>query len=197
MLTNLVFAGNNLLLNIYSDTTFYVTQTVGSSISNPKKINVLVNALTKVNILKNGNVLSVNPAVGKTYSWFKDGQFLSGQNSATYTPTVIGKYHALMIDKNNCYNYTDTFNYVPNSVFENSKISLNIYPNPCKEKLQFNSSDFIVSEVKVYNQIGNLIFKIKGKNLEEISTLNFADGLYIIQLISENKTFNQSFEVRH
>ena len=197
LLTNLVFAGNNLLLNIYSDTTFYVTQTVGSSISNPKKINVLVNALTKVNILKNGNILSVNPAVGKTYSWFKDGQFLSGQNSATYTPTVIGKYHALMIDKNNCYNYTDTFNYVPNSVFENSKISLNIYPNPCKEKLQFNSSDFIVSEVKVYNQIGNLIFKIKGKNLEEISTLNFADGLYIIQLISENKTFNQSFEVRH
>ncbi len=197
LLTNLVFAGNNLLLNIYSDTTFYVTQTVGSSISNPKKINVLVNALTKVNILKNGNVLSVNPAVGKTYSWFKDGQFLSGQNSATYTPTVIGKYHALMIDNNNCYNYTDTFNYVPNSVFENSKINLNIYPNPCKEKLQFNSSDFIVSEVKVYNQIGNLIFKIKGKNLEEISTLNFADGLYIIQLISENKTFNQSFEVRH
>ena len=197
LLTNLVFAGNNLLLNIYSDTTFYVTQTVGSSISNPKKINVLVNALTKVNILKNGNILSVNPAVGKTYSWFKDGQFLSGQNSATYTPTVIGKYHALMIDKNNCYNYTDTFNYVPNSVFENSKINLNIYPNPCKEKLQFNSSDFIVSEVKVYNQIGNLIFKIKGKNLEEISTLNFADGLYIIQLISENKTFNQSFEVRH
>ena len=197
LLTNLVFTGNNLVLNINSDTTFYVTQTVGSSISNPKKINVLVNALTKVNILKNGNVLSVNPAVGKTYSWFKDGQFLSGQNSATYTPTVIGKYHALMIDKNNCYNYTDTFNYVPNSVFENSKISLNIYPNPCKEKLQFNSSDFIVSEVKVYNQIGNLIFKIKGKNLEEISTLNFADGLYIIQLISENKTFNQSFEVRH
>lgn len=197
LLTNLVFAGNNLILNINSDTTFYVTQTVGSSMSNPKEINVLVKTLTKVNILKNGNVLSVNPAVGKTYSWFKDGQFLSGQNSATYTPSGIGKYHALMIDNNNCYNYTDTFNYVPNSVFENNKISLNIYPNPCKEKLQFNSSDFIVSEVKVYNQIGNLIFKIKGKNLEEISTLNFADGLYIIQLISENKTFNQSFEVRH
>lgn len=197
LLTNLVFAGNNLVLNVNSDTTFYVTQTVGSSMSSPKEINVLVKTLTKVNILKNGNVLSVNPAVGKTYSWFKDGQFLSGQNSATYTPSGIGKYHALMIDNNNCYNYTDTFNYFPNSVFENNKISLNIYPNPCKEKLQFNSSDFIVSEVKVYNQIGNLIFKIKGENLEEISTLNFADGLYIIQLISENKTFNQSFEVRH
>jgi len=197
LLTNLVFAGNNLILNINSDTTFYVTQTVGSSMSNPKEINVLVKTLTKVNILKNGNVLSVNPAVGKTYSWFKDGQFLSGQNSATYTPTVIGKYHALMIDNNNCYNYTDTFNYVPNSVFENSKINLNIYPNPCHEKLQFNLNDLDINEVKVFNQVGNLIFKIKGKNLEEISTLNFADGLYIIQLISENKTFNQSFAVKH
>ncbi len=197
LLTNLVFAGNNLLLNIYSDTTFYVTQTVGSSISNPKKINVLVNALTKVNILKNGNVLSVNPAVGKTYSWFKDGQFLSGQNSATYTPTVIGKYHALMIDNNNCYNYTDTFNYVPNSVFENNKISLNIYPNPCHEKLQFNLNDLVINEVKVFNQVGNLILNIKSKNIEEINTLNFADGLYIIQLISGNKTINQSFAVKH
>ena len=197
LLTNLVFAGNNLLLNIYSDTTFYVTQTVGSSISNPKKINVLVNALTKVNILKNGNILSVNPAVGKTYSWFKDGQFLSGQNSATYTPTVIGKYHALMIDNNNCYNYTDTFNYVPNSVFENNKISLNIYPNPCHEKLQFNLNDLVINEVKVFNQIGNLILNIKSKNIEEINTLNFADGLYIIQLISGNKTINQSFAVKH
>jgi len=197
LLTNLVFAGNNLILNINSDTTFYVTQTVGSSMSNPKEINVLVKTLTKVNILKNGNVLSVNPAVGKTYSWFKDGQFLSGQNSATYTPTVIGKYHALMIDNNNCYNYTDTFNYVPNSVFENSKINLNIYPNPCHEKLQFNLNDLDINEVKVFNQVGNLILNINGKNLEEINTLNFADGLYIIQLISVNKTINQSFAVKH
>ncbi len=197
LLTNLVFAGNNLVLNINNDTSFYVTQTVGTSISNPKKINVLVNALTKVNILKNGNILTVNPAVGKTYSWFKDGQFLSGQNSATYTPTVIGKYHALMIDNNNCYNYTDTFNYVPNSVFENSKINLNIYPNPCHEKLQFNLNDLVINEVKVFNQVGNLILNIKSKNIEEINTLNFADGLYIIQLISVNKTINQSFAVKH
>lgn len=197
LLNDLIFAGNNLVLNINSDTIFYVTQTVGSSISNPKKIYVLVNELTKVNILKNGNILTVNPAVGKTYSWFKDSQFLSGQNTATYTPSAIGKYHALMIDNNNCYNYTDTINYVPNSVFENSKISLNIYPNPCHEKLLFNSSDLIVNEVKVYNQVGNLILKIKGKNMEEISTLNFEDGLYYIQLISENKTVNKSFEVRH
>lgn len=197
LLTNLVFTGNNLVLNINSDTTFYVTQTVGSSISNPKEINVLVKTLTKVNILKNGNVLSVNPAVGKTYSWFKDGQFLSGQNSATYTPTLIGKYHALMIDNNNCYNYTDTFNYVPNSVFENNKINLNIYPNPCHEKLQFNLNDLVINEVKVFNQVGNLILNIKIKNIEEINTLNFADGLYIIQLISGNKTINQSFAVRH
>jgi hypothetical protein len=42
-----------------------------------------------------------------------------------------------------------------------------------------------------------LILKIKGKNLEEISTLNFADGIYIVQLISENKTVSKSFEVRH
>lgn len=197
LLNDLVFAGNNLVLNINSDTTFYVTQTVGSSTSNPKKINVLVNELTKVNILKNGNILSVNPAVGKTYSWFKDGQFLSGQNTATYVPSAIGKYHALMIDNNNCYNYTDTFNFVPNSVIENSKINLNIYPNPCHEKLQFNLNDLVINEVKVFNQVGNLILNINGKNLEEINTLNFADGLYSIQFISGNKTINQSFVIKH
>jgi hypothetical protein len=197
LLNDLVFAGNNLVLNINSDTTFYVTQTVGSSTSNPKKINVLVNELTKVNILKNGNILSVNPAVGKTYSWFKDGQFLSGQNTATYVPSAIGKYHALMIDNNNCYNYTDTFNFVPNSVIENSKINLNIYPNPCHEKLQFNLNELVINEVKVFNQVGNLILNINGKNLEEINTLNFADGLYSIQFISGNKTINQSFVIKH
>jgi hypothetical protein len=197
LLANLIFAGNNLTINTDSNTTVYVTQTVGSNISNPKKINILVNDLTKVSILKSGNILTINPAVGKTYSWFKDGQFLSGQNKVTYTPSAIGKYHALMIDNNNCYNYTDTLNFVPNSVFENSKISLNIYPNPCHEKLQFNLTESVINEVKVYNKVGNLILNIHGKNVEEISTLNFADGLYIIQLISGNKIINKSFAVKH
>ncbi|MCF8429264.1 MAG: T9SS type A sorting domain-containing protein [Bacteroidia bacterium] len=197
LLTNLIFTGNNLTINTDSNITVYVTQTVGSSESSPKKINILVNALTKVSILKNGNVLNVNPAVGKTYSWFKDSQYLSGQNTATYTPSAIGKYHALMIDNNNCYNYTDTFNFIPNSVFESDKISVNIYPNPCHEKLLFIKNESVINEVKVFNLFGDLILNIKGKNMEEISTLNFADGIYIIQLISENKTENKSFAVKH
>jgi len=58
-------------------------------------------------------------------------------------------------------------------------------------------NDLVINEVKVFNQVGNLILNINGKNLEEINTLNFADGLYIIQLISVNKTINQSFAVKH
>jgi hypothetical protein len=197
LLQNLIHTGFNFNFFTNTDTLFFVTQSSGPATSNVLKVNVIVKQLTKVKIIQTGNILTVNPAVGKTYSWFKDGQFLSGQNTATYTPSTIGKYHALMIDNNNCYNYTDTLNYVPNSVFESSKINLNIYPNPCNEKLQFNLNNLIINEVKVYNLVGNLLLNIKGSNIEEINTLNITDGLYIIQLISGNNILNQYISIKH
>ncbi|MFZ4796900.1 MAG: T9SS type A sorting domain-containing protein [Bacteroidia bacterium] len=197
LMQNLIQSG--LTLNFYSnnDTVFYVTQSTGPAISFPLKVNVLVKPATQVKIVQSGNTLTVSPAVGKTYSWFKNNVFLSGQNASTYTVNSNGKYHALMIDNNNCYNYSDTLNLVTYSLAENFINNVNIYPNPCNEKLIFNLNESGINEVKVFTQVGNLVLQIQGKNLEEISTKNLAEGLYLIQLITGNKTINKLIAVKH
>jgi len=197
LLLNFINANQSFSFYSNTDTFFYVTQYLGPAISIPLKVNVLIKPATQVKIVQSGNTLTVSPAVGKTYSWFKNNVFLSGQNAAIYTATANGKYHALMIDNNNCYNYTDTLNFVPNSVLENEKNNITFYPNPCNEKLIFNMNESEINEVKVFTQVGNLVLQIQEKNIEEISTQNLTEGLYFIQLISGNKTVNKFFAVKH
>ncbi|MAB39839.1 MAG: hypothetical protein CL528_06155 [Aequorivita sp.] len=62
-------------------------------------------------------------------------------------------------------------------------ILFSIYPNPTNGVLSINSSS-TVSEITIYNNIGQLLFTFKEKNQIDISTLS--KGIYFVKIKDEN-----------
>ena len=197
LLQNLIHTGLNFNFFTNNDTIFYVTQSSGPATSNGFKVNVSVKQLTKVKLTQSGNTLTVTPAVGKTYSWFKDNVFLSGNNLVSYTPTTSAKYHALMIDNNNCYNYTDTINFVTNSIDYIEEKLLSIFPNPVSNQLviQLNSNELIDLKTTIYDSKGMIVLNSnfeKNRNFV-IDVSSLSKGLYFVELTLGEKKFTKKF----
>ena len=71
----------------------------------------------------------------------------------------------------------------PLGIEENTTILFSIYPNPTNGVLSINSSS-TVSEITIYNNIGQLLFTFKEKNQIDISTLS--KGIYFVKIKDEN-----------
>lgn len=182
--TVLVFEGNNLTVNLTNDSVFYVQQSFGHVNSKPKAVMVKINQLKPVKLTQSGNTLTVQPAIGKSYQWFNNGALISGVNSATLFATINGKYHVIATDSNNCKNYTDTINFVSNSLNEIISHQVNVYPNP-------NNGNFTLEflkegNYKIINQLGQEIAHFQYvKNIGNTLIMsNLQDGIYYI--VSEN-----------
>lgn len=64
-----------------------------------------------------------------------------------------------------------------------NELSVNVYPNPSKEKLTILSSDKLITQVCIYNILGEEIYK-ESVNMKQllINTSNFSAGLYSIEI---------------
>lgn len=197
LLQNIIHLGLNFTFNTNKDTIFYLTQSIGPGTSIPMKVNVIAIAPTIVKLSQTGNTLLVSPAVGNTYSWFKDNILLSGNNLSSYSPTSNGKYHALMISNNICYNYTDTINFVTNSLKNIEANKLSFFPNPVSNQLviQFSSNELIDLKTTIYDSKGMIVLNSnfdKNRNfIIDVSSLS--KGLYFVELTFGEKKFTKKF----
>ena len=71
----------------------------------------------------------------------------------------------------------------PLSIEENTATLFSIYPNPTNGVLNINSSS-TVSEITVYNNLGQLFLTSEEKNQIDISTLN--EGIYFVKISNQN-----------
>jgi hypothetical protein len=71
--------------------------------------------------------------------------------------------------------------------YKNEKIK--IYPNPTSEKLFLNSSED--SNLKIYNSLGQLIFKINSSNIIDVSHLK--SGVYFVKIFDGAEIFSKKF----
>ncbi len=79
----------------------------------------------------------------------------------------------------------------------NDKIG--IMPNPANEMVTINST-FVIENAKVYSTMGTLVYESKEINKNEliISTSDYKQGVYILQLVGKNgKLTTQRFTVFH
>ena len=70
----------------------------------------------------------------------------------------------------------------PLSIEENTTNLFNIYPNPTNGFLNINSN-ISISEIAVYNNLGQLLFTSEEKNQIDISTLS--EGIYFVKISNE------------
>jgi len=71
-----------------------------------------------------------------------------------------------------------------------------IYPNPAKNTISIScKNEIVINEVSIYNQLGQSILHRKvSKNKVDIST--FEQGLYIIELITDNVKSRQKLIIK-
>ncbi|MBK9191883.1 MAG: T9SS type A sorting domain-containing protein [Crocinitomicaceae bacterium] len=83
------------------------------------------------------------------------------------------------------------------SVNESSISDFTLYPNPANNEVTilFEKADVI----RIFNTAGVLVdsFNVNESNLKSISTINYENGIYLIQLIDKGKVSVQKLVVEH
>ncbi|OYU85479.1 MAG: hypothetical protein CFE24_01705 [Flavobacterium sp. BFFFF2] len=128
-------------------------------------------------------VLTAN-ATDATYQWIDCGnnQPIAGETNQSFTQTALGDYQ-VAITVNGVSSLSACVNVIPLGVKnENSKLGIQLYPNPSKGTFYLKSPFDL--EVAVYNDLGQFILSQKsftGVNVLDLS-MN-ASGIYFIRVI--------------
>jgi len=131
------------------------------------------------------NTITVD-SIADAYQWLNcDNGFtpITGEINQNFTATSNGNYavritRGLCIDTSICVNITNI-----GVVINENNQTLKVYPNPFKNELIIEiEGNFKNRNFKIYNSMGQLVFK--GIYLERtiVQTSNFAKGVYLIKL---------------
>jgi PKD repeat protein len=181
-------------------TVYTVTGTTGSC-SNVKTATVTLLPLPTINATPNNSVICQGQSVilsatgATTYSWMPGN---TNGASVTYTPAATAIYTVTGTGANGCKNTTNVTVNVSictgiNALTNNNGFSL--YPNPTSGILilKMNNAQTTQVVIEVMDAAGKVVlnneFIFSDKtNSTEINLEKFANGIYFIKLVSDNKT---------
>lgn len=156
--------------------------------SNSIFVNEIDLPIANFTINNNGNQISINnnSQNGTSYFWeFGDGNTSSLQNP-THTYSNDGIYEVTLTVSNQCVgvSLSQTIQIMTTSV-DNKQLenSLNIYPNPTKDKLTIESS-FEWDNYQINDMLGRVILKGSFQKQIDVSSLN--KGIYTLTILDEN-----------
>ncbi len=139
-------------------------------------------------------LLTANSGTGFTYKWKKNGSYISGATSITYTVTTAGNYRVEVTNSNGCSqtSVADTV-IVPCKAGENedeveSKFDMIISPNPSPGvfTIHFSEKPSVAITIEIMDAIGQVIDRV-AINEEEfvIDKSNLAKGIYYLVATSK------------
>lgn len=126
------------------------------------------------------------------FAWYVPGihnrVFQYSQSAASGSPTT----YAYMLDS------ASAVISVPEYSLDDDA-SFTLYPNPASEGFKVQGSKLKVGDqLKIFDVMGKEIDKTVLTTLNiELETLNFPNGIYFVQLLSENNSFTQKLIVQH
>jgi len=186
---NLVYTGDNYVLNNLSATVTYYAQ-AGNYCNNQDRAEVTatIYQLPPVNL---GNDTTVGGPIlldaGAGYISYQWNDFSTTQ---TITASATGMYSVCVTDTNGCAN-CDTINISIIVGIEQlgESAGLIVYPNPTNTKLTFQASEPMNGTVtySLINAQGQIVAQGEKKNLtsETIDVSSYARGIYHLRIISE------------
>lgn len=157
----------------------------------PDSVELIINQI--------GMQLEANASGGVSpysYEWFNDlGSLISSQN---VNITSNGNYYCIAIDVNHCQSDTITYFYSETSINDSEISNFNIYPNPTNDFLNIefesiNEQNYSIYLVDLLGQriLLDRIDKYKGNYSYKLDFIEFAQGIYILELKSENNIYNK------
>jgi hypothetical protein len=98
-------------------------------------------------INNSGGVLSVSNVSG-TYQWFLNGNAINGATFSSFTPTTPGTY-SVSVTSGGCSSLSSTLSISTVSIASLLQQSLQIFPNPAKDRLHISFSDPNINEFQL------------------------------------------------
>ncbi len=147
----------------------------------------------EVTIIQNGNTLSLSQ-VGSSYQWYLNGEVIDLAFGSEYVVTVSGDYHAVVVYANGCESTTEAINVIVTSIWDAKDIlEITTYPNPVKEEvfLQGIEGDF---NYKIFDFTGSLVGQ-NSTTKQSISVGNLSEGVYVIRIKQNEKTYQARFVI--
>jgi hypothetical protein len=151
------------------------------------------------NVTQTGATLTVNVTGGTTnysYSWretLNPTQHLQGGTS--YMVLVAGTYYCVVTFVFDCETMSNSFTYDNPTSIDISDISLNIYPNPFRDRTIVDFGRVMIDgELKVIDILGNVVDVYKLENQRElvIERGTKSKGVYFVEIkINNNKIFKK------
>ncbi len=154
-------------------------------------LNLTINGVADLSTTISGVTITANNT-SATYRWLDCSDNFAaiiGQTSASFTPTVNGKY-AVQLTQNGCVDTSDcvaisTLGIIENNFGEN----MIIYPNPTNGDFTIDLGNvFEKSEIQINDILGNLIASktvIRSQKLNLV--INEPAGIYNVSVLTDNK----------
>lgn len=152
---------------------------------------LVVISIATPNISQNGMTLTSSSATGN--QWYFNSVAIPGATGQSYTATQNGSYSLIVSDNNGCASGTANKTILDTGL-ENFNLQdvFSLYPNPTQNYLYVSKSNEFNELVnyRIYSSNGQLVKQgLLKENIENIDVINFASGLYLIELsIETHKT---------
>ena len=191
----------------YSVTTTNADACAGVGASDAVSVTFTTTPTAAGSFTTNGNIVTfANTSTGaSSYSW-DFGDFTNSSSAAPlHAYAANGNYQVVLTAINGNCTDTTVFNVaITVSIEELMGLSnLTIYPNPASETaiISFDNTLGNSFEIQLIDQLGRVIMsqndvQISGSNLVTIDLTNLSDGLYSIQLTSNQNTISKRLIVR-
>jgi hypothetical protein len=146
-----------------------------------------------VSLAASGTTLTASPSGGTSYTWYLNGNVVSGATSSTYTPTASGSYTVDVASSGGCTGTSGAVAFTVAGINDPSlSAALQVYPTVTSG----------VVNVKINANMGALtynVYDINGRSYETgtiaagssntaIDMAKLSSGLYIISIADQNRT---------
>ncbi len=162
----------------------YAVDIYGNSDSCMSTYTVDGSAVFALTITQTGGVL-ISDDVSVSYQWIDcaTNTDIVGETSQSYLPTIDGNY-AVIVSVGTCIDTSECITISGIGFEEEKPMSLDIYPNPARDKININLSNAgSDSGLSILDITGKVVFKIsKIKSKEIIDLSGFREGIYLIQV---------------
>jgi hypothetical protein len=181
--------GANILVSPTQTTTFSVTGTNTTNCNDADDVTVVVNQLPAQPIISAiGTALETGTA--NAYQWYLNGSPIPGADQISYPPSESGDYTVEIIDANGCSSISEPFQWITVGITE-LLAGLDVYPNPFSTRLTIISGTALRSLVVLDSQ-GRLVYSnSNAANEMELNTSTWADGIYLLQMQTEEGMIRQ------
>lgn len=135
---------------------------------------------------------------GVTYQWMdcSSGLAIPGETNQLFNASSSGSY-AVMISDNGCSDTSACVDMVLTGIADiQHQISFELLPNPAMEVVNLSFNEFIPSfEISIFNTLGQEVENRRYANRQsmELSVSHLEAGIYIIQVIADEKIGSMKF----